>query len=80
MYDPKITMREMMAAGRRLLNALSLEEEFRRLHADNPEAEVFRQWQASRRLVTSSQRDYDESAERHHEAIRGSVHELAMRV
>jgi CheY-like chemotaxis protein len=68
--NPDILRKEMMAAGQRLLNALQLEIDFGRMHAENPGEEARVQWRNARALVDISQAEYDTASERYREAMR----------
>jgi CheY-like chemotaxis protein len=67
--NPEIFRNEVIASGRRLSEALKLEDEFSRLSAAETEC-VRSQLREARKLVELSQRDYDNAVMRYRDALR----------
>jgi hypothetical protein len=64
---------QMLAAGRRLQEALRQESELNQRCSSESPGEILEQWKAVRELVSCSQDEYDAAVQRYREAVENST-------
>ncbi len=68
-HDVELLRKEMMAAGNRLILALTAENEFGRIHPAGNREEIRKRWSECRAIVAQSADDYAEAINRWRTAV-----------